>query len=337
MSAFVRSALLHTLPVLLKSYDKDVDTFLRYHRLRPEWLERGNYQIPFAQVAAAIDHAARLCRQPSIGLHMAATRTLDDIGEFFQLARTAPTALDALRDFELFAPLLSRAMCTRLDIDELAGRARLYFDINLDVQVNIIQVVEYSILLICRILQHATGQSFLPLMVGFRHSPPAKSSIYSRFFNVQVQFRQPLNVIEFSLDTLRQPLPGHRYATYYQLKERLLMLRRREYDFVRDVRNRVRLSIQMDDCSLDTLAASYGWQARTFQRKLAERGLTFSGVQDACRKQLFSEMVLDTRMGLGVISQTLGYANQSSLHKSCLRWFGSTPREMRKHAPSVRC
>ncbi|GGY11938.1 HTH-type transcriptional regulator VirS [Paludibacterium paludis] len=299
-------------------------------KLESDWLVNAEKLVPLALVVEALEQAAQVCQLPCIGLYMAEARRLDDIGDIFRVARVAPTFLDALQDFCEYCQIISPAICAVLRIDEDRDRVYFYLDINLDIQVTIVQIIEYAISLSCKVYQALGPPDSGPEAICFRHSPRVNTLDYANYFGVPVSFRQSLNAVEFKLGALRRPMPSYNYAMYFQLRDKLMHTRRQVHRFEQDVRNQVRLLILMSECHLDTLAQRYQLHARTFQRQLARAGLTFTGLVDAARKQLFSEMVLDTRMGFGVISQALGYANQSTLHKACLRWFGMTPRELRK-------
>ena len=81
------------------------------------------------------------------------------------------------------------------------------------------------------------------------------------------------------------------------------------------------------------IAGALSLHPRTLQRRLAAEGATFEHLVDAVRKEQFLELIgLPTGPVMTQIAHILGYAEVSVLTRSCKRWFGATPREMRKRA-----
>ncbi|MGH8431573.1 MAG: helix-turn-helix domain-containing protein [Solimonas sp.] len=69
---------------------------------------------------------------------------------------------------------------------------------------------------------------------------------------------------------------------------------------------------------------------RTLQRRLTEEGATFEKVRDEVRKDMAETYLANQLVPLAHVAHLLGYANQSVLTRSCLRWFGRTPLAMRQ-------
>jgi AraC-like DNA-binding protein len=68
---------------------------------------------------------------------------------------------------------------------------------------------------------------------------------------------------------------------------------------------------------------------RTLQRRLREEGTTFEAIKDEARQDLAQRYLAQPDVPLTQITALLGYSEQSALGRSCRRWFGATPREMR--------
>jgi AraC-like DNA-binding protein len=69
---------------------------------------------------------------------------------------------------------------------------------------------------------------------------------------------------------------------------------------------------------------------RTLQRRLTEEGTTFERVRDDVRKQMAEIYLANEIVPIAHVAHLLGYANQSVLSRSCLRWFGKTPLALRQ-------
>jgi AraC-like DNA-binding protein len=85
--------------------------------------------------------------------------------------------------------------------------------------------------------------------------------------------------------------------------------------FADQVRRHIRLHIAEANLSLETIAPYFGMSERTFQRRLAEAGLTLNDLRDAERRDL---------------CYRLGYSAPSAFTRSVIRWFGVSPRMLRQ-------
>ncbi|GGY11942.1 AraC family transcriptional regulator [Paludibacterium paludis] len=329
MTATIRASMLHPLLAILKEQGLDARASCG---LDAAMLRDPSARLPFGLAVNAIEAAALRCGLPSIGLYMAELRRLDDVGDYYPLAGSAPSVLCALRDFCAFAALISPALGAMVNVD--TGRDRVVFaiEINLEAPARLVQIMEYLLALVARMMRTLSGGAVQPVALTFRHSPRSHGLDYSHYFGAPVLFRQPLNTLEFSLPEALAPLPGHDDSLYRCRREALAASFEQRFSFAADVLNRTRLLILMSRGDLESLAASYGMGVRSLQRRLEGHGTTFAEVLECARRRLFAEMILDPRTTLGVISLHLGYANQSTLHKACLRWYGLTPSAVRKRA-----
>jgi AraC-like DNA-binding protein len=69
---------------------------------------------------------------------------------------------------------------------------------------------------------------------------------------------------------------------------------------------------------------------RTLQRHLAVEGVNFETLREETRKEAALHYLRQTEMPLGQIADLLGFSEQSVLARSCRRWFGVTPKEIRR-------
>jgi AraC-like DNA-binding protein len=65
------------------------------------------------------------------------------------------------------------------------------------------------------------------------------------------------------------------------------------------------------------------------QRRLVTEGVRCQGVIDRERRALAATYLAEPGLHLSQIAGLLGYTEQSTLNRSCRRWFGKTPRQYR--------
>jgi AraC-like DNA-binding protein len=84
--------------------------------------------------------------------------------------------------------------------------------------------------------------------------------------------------------------------------------------------------------TIQQFAAAGGQSVRTFQRRLAEEGTTFSQLVDEVRRARALAGLAAGHASAADIAAGLGYKRQSSLTRAVRRWSGATPRAMRSGA-----
>jgi AraC-like DNA-binding protein len=70
---------------------------------------------------------------------------------------------------------------------------------------------------------------------------------------------------------------------------------------------------------------------RTLQRRLAAEGTTFDTLLDAVRRAAAHRLITETDVPLSQVTAMVGLAEQSALSRAVRRWFGVTPRDLRRN------
>src|SRR5206468_1180925 len=90
-----------------------------------------------------------------------------------------------------------------------------------------------------------------------------------------------------------------------------------------------------DDCSNVTVAAKLNLHSRTLHRRLMAERTGFHEIKDEVRRGLALYYLRHTTFDLAYIAQKLGYSEHSVFTRSCVRWFGATPSELRARRPAL--
>lgn len=72
--------------------------------------------------------------------------------------------------------------------------------------------------------------------------------------------------------------------------------------------------------------------ARTFARRLASEGMTFSEVLENLKSHLAQRYLADESLSISQIAWLLGYQEVSAFTHAFKRWTGQTPRQARSRA-----
>jgi AraC-like DNA-binding protein len=103
-----------------------------------------------------------------------------------------------------------------------------------------------------------------------------------------------------------------------------------ERDFTEDLKEYLLTRISDYQVNLSDAADYFHVSERTLQRRLAETGTSLNDLRDEVRRELAEKLLTDSDLSASEIALRLGYSAPSAFTRSTLRWFGKTPREVRR-------
>lgn len=80
---------------------------------------------------------------------------------------------------------------------------------------------------------------------------------------------------------------------------------------------------------LGDVAQQLGMSKRSLQHGLTRDAVNFTRLLDGARRRQASSLLRNSTRSLKYISAQLGFRDQSSFHKACMRWFGMAPLHYR--------
>lgn len=85
-----------------------------------------------------------------------------------------------------------------------------------------------------------------------------------------------------------------------------------------------------EPASIAAAARTAGFSVRTFQRRLAEAGPTYSQLLDEVRFAEARRRISDPRVRVKAVATALGFVEPASFTRAFRRWTGLSPREYRR-------
>ena len=82
-------------------------------------------------------------------------------------------------------------------------------------------------------------------------------------------------------------------------------------------------------CNIDAVSHNLGMSRRTFQRRLAGRGLHYSDLLEQSRMDIAQRYLGSSRIAITQVADILGYSDISSFSRSFKRYSGVSPRQWR--------
>ena len=193
------------------------------------------------------------------------------------------------------------------------------------------QRYEYGLLTLLTFCRWMLGDSLRPRSASFSFPKPADISRYIEAFRCPLFFDAKSNgffVTEKDLSskllTVISPIggPARRIATLTAswTVHRSPIERRKQ--LCADCRMAVAPgSADRSDLGLSDLYFS--------ARRLSDEATSFTGLVDETRRELAHRHLSDSQSSLSEIAYLLGYSDQSTFFRACIRWFGRSPGEHR--------
>ncbi len=277
-----------------------------------------------------LELAAIATNDPLLGLHVAAETDLRGFGILFYLGASSATVADALEHLVRYAGTADEAdrfeISRHKDETVLTNRPVLAFDEPRR------QVSEFGALAVIRALGRVTNRDSVPSRVTFAHTRNSGLREIHRILRCPVEFAcaadswvLPQSVIELPIVSedshLLQILETH--------ADDLLAQRHTAAGLRGLVENQLVSLLPSGRIQAAVVAQQLGMSERSFRRRLAEEGTTFSEILDRVRNSLALRYLEDQRMSLQQIAWLLGYSELAAFNHAFKRWFSTSPRQAR--------
>ncbi|GAA3966610.1 AraC family transcriptional regulator [Gordonia caeni] len=327
MADLISASSLSRFPQLADQLGGDADRLLRGVGIDPAVVGAHDRFVPFTAVSALLGRAAAELRTPDFALRLAAQQHPDILGPIAIAARNATTVGAALQAVTEHAHVYSPALATAVRAD--GDHTAYEFDIVLRRVPARDHITELALGVTLSTVKMIAGPAFQPVRVTFVHAPIAEREAYLEHFGAPVEFEAPRNTI-----VVHTELMNHRITQVdplaHDLAIQLMAGVDRYTSFEDTVAAAIKRSLPVGAAGLPRVAALMAMHPRTLQRRLGTADITFDALVDQVRRDTAGGMLANPNVPLSAIATQLGYSEQSSLTRSCRRWFGRTPKEHRR-------
>lgn len=174
--------------------------------------------------------------------------------------------------------------------------------------------------------------------VHFRHRALSEPALYRRRFGCEVRFCQNEDGIAFDAAALECPIVDADEAAFRHIADAIERRHGRDRPpFHAVVRGVVMQRLGTGSCSNSDVGEALGMHPRTLLRRLREEGTTFQRIKDEVRLDLMGYYLRETDLEFSVISEKLGFNEQSVLSRFARAQTGASPSELRagRNGPAV--
>jgi AraC-like DNA-binding protein len=193
------------------------------------------------------------------------------------------------------------------------------------------QRYEYGLLTLLTFCRWTLDRPLKPLAAAFSYPQPPDLAPYDEAFDSPFRWDASFNGFLIAEADLRRRLRTA-VPQLAELHDRMagLMLRKLEQpSTTRRARQAIADRLQDGTPRRARIAADLGMSDHTLQRRLGEEGTSFTELVEDTRRELAEFHLADPQMALCEIVYLLGYSDQSTFFRACLRWFGKSPSEYR--------
>lgn len=254
----------------------------------------------------------------TFGLIISATAQAKDFGEALRKCADAMQILrpDMIVDF--------RRSKNRLRL-HIRSRRRSTAEIEIG--------LEFFILALHSALRWLTGEKLRPINAKAAARTGGHDISLLTVLRCPIVRRGPGVALAYPADLTKLPLRQVRYENWgaHELPEFLRLLAEASGERDRGVgRHSGSLAAQvavlttqriMDE---QAVARHMGISAASLRRRLAEEGASFRSIISDARRELVHQLLM-TDKSLGAIAEEVGYSDERSLRRACVRWFGRSP------------
>lgn len=332
MTVLVRSAALSGLDTLAAHLRLDLPALLQRFGLPGQALREPDLPVSYQSFINLLEHCAHAGRCPDLGLRLAQMQGIGVLGPVAVLLRHAATVGDALALASRYLFVHSPAL--RLATQAVPGRPQevdLVFALDGAALTPRPQVIGLSLGIICQGLAALTGGRAQPVQVALPHAPVAQPAAYRQSYGCAVVFGAAAAAVRLAQADLQLVLTENDpqvKALALGYLEQLAGSARAPVSS--QVRGLVRNLLAAGRAGQGDIASALSMHPRTLQRRLQEEGTTFAQLVDEVRRTQFQALVaMPGGPSLTQIAHVLGYAEASVLTRSCQRWFGAAPSQLR--------
>ena len=310
----------------------DGDALLRSAGIDPAALADGDSYISFRRVINLLERAAAELSCPDFGMRMAVAAGPDILGPLSVAMRTAETPREALVLAGRFMHFHNPSVVLRIGSFD-TGHDFIGVGVRMRRLPRATQVFERGVAMTHRALVILCGPEFRPSAVWMSHAAISPPAVYRAVFGVAPAFRMPENGVIVARGQLDALQPA-RNAQIKRMAEHFLesVAPMRDDALAPRARLVVGRMMRAGGCAQSDLASTLGLHERTLQRRLKAEDTSFDAIKDDVRRDIAQMYLPQKQVPLSHIAEMLGYAEASAFTRACQRWFGASPREVRKRA-----
>jgi AraC-like DNA-binding protein len=307
------------------------DVHLHDAGIDPDRIQRPGGKVTLLGMGQLLERTAQALGCPDVGLRLAERQSGPSIMHPLErLLSNAPTIGDSLQCCVDYVDVFNSGLVLNLERD---ADTSLYF-LSLEFCAGISpfpQLTEQLLLLVHRYVGALSAGVARARMVSLSHPAIGARAAYAKRFCAPVRFGQQFDGLYFKESDIEAKVL-HSNPEVFAVEHRRIASRfpPRPATIDQKVRQVIARALADSNCSRQHVAALMGIPERTLNRRLNQIGTTFEGLRDDVRRNLAHRYLVRGDLPLTEICARLNYSEMAVLSRSCQRWFGAPPNELRR-------
>lgn len=289
-------------------------------------------RVPLRNLAQLLENVARETNNDAFGAQIGETFQLGTTGTLDYVISNAPTLRVALHDYTRFLSLVSDRLEVRFE--ERSRMSYLVTPLSAEFGPSA-QLMDAQTAVRAARIRRITSDPSFPLSVELKRVKPKAIAEFRRIFGPRVRFEQAENRIGISTRALDRKLPAadpQLYRVLVQAAKKALADNERTTHPVSQLISYIGAGLSHGDVKISAAAQAVDMSLPELRRQLAQSGTTFRNLLYETRKSMADHYTNDTALSMTEIAFLLGFSELSAFSRAAKKWFGHTPRELRKRS-----
>jgi len=286
--------------------------------------------VPIRRVWELLGVAAQLEGLNNIGLLVGSTTAIEELGAYGKAILASSNLYEAINIASSLLPTQNSGAEMWMEIQ--AGVGRLCHRHIADLQFGRQQADHLALTFLIQLLREGAGSTWNPPTVHLETGECHDFTASGLPANTAIRFNQPETSVTFPASLMNRTLPGQnrRACPTLQREVERLTGSAPATTFIASVEQLIEHLLTSGSPGISRAAEAAGMSVRTFQRRLAEAGLSYSTAVAKVRLATAERLLRNRELTLQEIGRRLGYSDHASFTHAFRHWSGVVPRDYRR-------
>ena len=300
--------------------------------ITPQEIADARSRFPASSQITFLNLVADALGDDTLGLNLALDYELRRGGLLYYVLTSSDTLLELFERGARYTAIVNEGAVQEFIHGRRIGIAMRYTGVK---RLDDRHQIEFWLASLLRTCRSITGTHLKPVLVRLSHYRAKGDAQFAKFLGCEVEFGASKDEILFSRETgqlrILKADPYLNRMLVDMCEQALARQRRAAGSFAARVENALAPLLPHGKASAANLAAEFGMSQRTFARRLADEGQTFSRLLDRLRLHLARRYLLNEELAVSKIAWLLGYKEVAAFSHAFRRWTGKSPSQVAQH------
>lgn len=334
MTTLVRATGMRGTAEVLREYGVSILPLMKPLGIAEEALEDEELRISLPALAELLELASEQLQCFDLGLQVAKKQDISILGPLAIAMENASTMGDALTVASSFLHSHSNGIQVSLHEGE-EERVHLRMSLVLPSWQKNEQLLELCTADMYHFVNFLADNALPVIAIHLPHDPLLPPSYYQAYFKHPVYFGHAHAELILPSSVLSQHLLDATPQLHQlSLKYLEVAYQKTPSTIAHQVETILNKALSSTAGSRDVVASLLHLHPRTLQRRLAAEGTSFTTILTEVRKKQAIHWLKETEVPFSHVADILGFSDQAVLSRSCKKWFGLTPKQLRQSTQS---